>query len=156
MSSIAAKPITKADLIGCWKLERAAEERDGVVGDNPNYGEAPVGFLHYVPDDRVSVMIVLKERGLMSVPHPQRRLAPIEELAEAARSFDGYAGRFELSGPQQVTHYIEASHFQNQVGEVLVRRVDLKDDLLILHPVEYQASGQGVRRWLEWRRLRAA
>lgn len=149
-------PITKSDLIGCWKLARAVEERDGVIGDNPNYGEAPVGFLHYVPDDRVSVLIVMKERGLMSVPHPQRRLAPVEELADAARTFDGYAGRFVLSGPDEVTHYIEASHFQNQVGEVLVRRVVLEDDLLTLHPTEYQASGQGVRRWLEWRRLRGA
>lgn len=149
-------PITKADLIGCWKLARAAEERDGIVRDNPNYGEAPTGFLHYVPDDRVAMITVMKERGLMSVPHPQRRLAPVEELAEAARTFDGYGGRFALTGADEVTHYIEASHFQNQVGEVLVRRVVLQGDLLVLHPAEYQASGQGVRRWLEWRRLRAA
>ena len=48
-------PLAMSDLIGCWKLVAALWERDGEVQTNPNLGEAPTGYLHYLAEGRVAV-----------------------------------------------------------------------------------------------------
>src|SRR5262245_60232515 len=112
------KPLTKSDLVGSWKLEGSFEEMDGVVSANPNIGENPTGFLHYTADDRVAVVIASAGRKKMAGNH--RRTASIEDLAEAARTFDAYAGRFTLSPPDQVIHHIEVNSYENDVGRDFV------------------------------------
>ena len=143
--------VRKADILGCWKLVEAMEERGGVVHTNPNYGKNPTGFLHYLAEDRVAVVVSLAGRKLLS--GGDRRKAPDEELAEAARSFDAYAGTFALLGDGHVSHRIEISTFQNDVGKDLVRRMELTGDRLTLHIPLFSDKDQVVKRHLTWERV---
>lgn len=147
-------PLEMADLLGCWSLVEALEDRGGVIRNNPNYGAKPTGFLHYLAEGRVSVAVANGGREPMSGTN--RRMAPVEQLAESARTFDAYAGRFSLIAPDHVAHHIEISTYQNDVGKDLVRRVLLEGDRLALHIPVFEESGQTVRRWLAWQRLTGA
>lgn len=144
-------PITVDAILGCWRLERAVEERGGVARPNPTYGAAPTGYLHYLAGGRVAVTIPLGERRRMS--GNDRRAAPAEELAESARTFDAYAGRFTLIGGTRIVHHIEVASYQNHVGTDLERGIELEGDLLRLRVPEFDDNGMIVRRWLEWRRV---
>ncbi len=149
---MASQPhVQKADILGCWKLVEAMEDRGGVVRPNPNYGEDPTGFLHYLVEDRVAVVVSLA--GRKALTGGDRRKAPGEELAEAARSFDAYAGTFVLLGDGHVSHRVEISTFQNDVGKDLVRRMELVGDLLTLHIPSFSDQDQLVRRHLTWERI---
>ena len=145
-----SKPVELADIIGCWRLLHALEQRDGVVQPNLNMGTHPTGYLHYLAEGRVSVAISLEGRKLMSGDH--RRTAPRNELADAALTFDAYAGTFALTGPDRIVHHIEISTYQNEVGQDLVRRIVVEGDRLTLYPSEFS---QQITRWLVWERLRA-
>ncbi len=146
-------PIKLSDVVGCWRLERAVIKRGDVIHLNPVFGDHPIGFLHYLPEYRVAVTNQLGPRKLMS--SDDRRGGTLEEMAESARTFDAYAGRFSIVEPDTIIHHIEVSTYQNYVGTDLVRRVDLNGDLLKLLMPVYEEGGVTVRRWLEWRRLRA-
>jgi hypothetical protein len=144
--------LTKSDLIGSWKLEGSYEDLDGVIGVNPNFGENPVGFLHYTAEDRVAVIIASGGRKKMAGAH--RRRASVEDLAEAARTFDAYAGRFTFRAPDQIIHHIEANSYENDVGRDFVRRIELDGDRLTLHvPPDEPDAGKTSKRWHEWRRI---
>ncbi len=138
--------------MGSWKLEGTFEELDGVVGVNPNVGENALGFLHYTADDRVAVIIASAGRKKMAGTH--RRTASVEDLAEAARTFDAYAGRFSIRAPDQIIHHIEVNSYENDVGRDFVRRAELNGDRLTLHvPSDRLANGKISRRWHVWRRI---
>jgi hypothetical protein len=74
----------------------------------------------------------------------------MEELAESARTFDAYAGRFSFPEPGLVAHHIEISTFQNDVGTDLVREITLDGDMLTLCPV--LRRGEPLR-GLIWQRV---
>ena len=148
-ASVAEKPISIADIVGCWRLVHAVELLDSVERPNPNLGTNPTGFLHYLAEGRVAVTVSLDGRKLLSGNH--RRTAPREELADAALTFDAYAGTFSLIAPDRIAHHIEISTYQNDVGTDLVRRIVLEGDRLTLYPVEYAQ----MNRWLVWERIRA-
>lgn len=140
--------VTTGDILGCWELVAAFEEKDGEIGLNPFLGENPMGFLHYLAGGRVAVTVGLAGRKPYSTAN--RRLAPVEELAESARTFDAYAGSFRFLEPDVIAHHIEVSTDQADVGTDLVRRIVVKGDILSLHPI----LPPGVHpRWLEWKRL---
>ncbi len=137
-----------SEIIGCWKLVEAYEDRDGDIRPNPYVGENATGFLHYLVGGRVSLAVSLAGRKPLSVS--DRRDAPMEELADSARTFDAYAGRFSFPEPGVIAHHIEISTFQNQVGTDLVREITLDGDMLTLCPVLTQGE---PRRGLIWRRV---
>ncbi|MBP7336559.1 lipocalin-like domain-containing protein [Niveispirillum sp.] len=143
--------VTQHDILGCWQLHAAMEQRGGCTGPNPNYGSRPNGFLYYLPDGRVAVTIANDGRKPLSGTN--RRMAPAEELAEAARTFDAYAGRFTLLAPDRIVHHVEVSSCQNEVGTDLVRQLSLNGDLLRLEPPPFHENDQTIIRWLVWRRL---
>jgi hypothetical protein len=144
--------IRKTDLLGCWTLVEAMEDRGGTVRPNPNYGDSPTGFLHYLAEGRVAVVVSLAGRAPLSIY--DRRKAPDKELAEAARTFDAYAGSFTLRDDGHVAHRIEISTFQNDVGKDLVRRIELAGNRLTLHIPVFEDRGQIVKRHLTWERVR--
>ena len=137
-----------ADLLGCWSLVAAYQDKGGTIGPNPFIGENPTGYLHYLSEGRVAVTIALAGRKPYSVEN--RRLAPIDELAASALTFDAYAGTYRFLEAGIIAHHIEISTCQNEVGQDLVRRIVLEDDRLTLYPV----LPDGVdMRWLVWRRV---
>ncbi len=154
-SPTSSTEIRKADIVGCWKLERILRERNGVLERNDNFGDNPSGFLYYTAENRVAVTIASGGRPDGSVTHANRRGASTEDLAAAALTFDAYSGRYSLISPDQIVHHVEVSLFQKDVGTDLVRGISIEGDLLTIFPPDLMVDMQPVKRRLEWRRVRA-
>lgn len=122
-----------------------------MIRPNPLYGENPNGFLHYLAGGRMAVTIPLGERRLMS--SGDRRTATLHELAESARTFDAYAGRFTLTGPDRIVHHVEVSTYQNHVGSDLVRNIECRGEMLRLRVPPVDEGGVAIARWLDWERV---
>lgn len=143
-----AKPVTKADILGCWKLIAAHDEFEGKPRINPVVGENATAFLHYLPENRMAMVLAKSGRKPMS---GGRRDSRPEEFLESARSFDAYAGTYSFLGPNQIAHHIEVSSYQNDVGTDLVRYVLLEGD--VIHLLFLLEHGRPVKKWMSWRRV---
>jgi hypothetical protein len=142
--------MVKADLLGTWALVRAFETRDDRVVDPAPLGPNPSGFIHYLDDDRMAVVIALDGRKPLS---GTRRDSPESELAASARTLDAYAGPYSIPDPDTVIHHLEVSSFQNDVGKNYVREVSFVDGELHLGTPRFQTP-EGLRgMYLVWRRL---
>jgi hypothetical protein len=141
----------KDKLLGTWRLVRAFETRDGRIVDAYPLGRSPRGFIHYLEDGRMSVLIA--HDGRQPLSSGSRRAAPEPELAAAAQSFDAYAGPYGVRDEHTVVHHLEVSQFQNDVGKDYVRSVEFIDDELHLGTPEFRVA-DGIRGMkLVWKRL---
>jgi Lipocalin-like domain len=139
-------------LVGTWKLVSASSTTSAGDRTESPYGPSPVGFLTYTADGRVTALISYGGRKSLSVGAGP--LAPLEEQAEAFRTFLAYAGRYTLSG-DKVTHSIEISSIQNFVDKNLVRSVKFEGDRIILVTPPTPVNGKIQTVELIWQRLPA-
>jgi lipocalin-like protein len=141
---------TNDKLVGTWKLVSASSTSSTGEQSETPYGASPVGFLTYTGDGRVTALISYGGRKPLSVGGGT--LAPLEEQAEAFKTFLAYAGRYTLSG-DKVTHYIEISSIQNYVNRDLVRSVKFQGDRIILVTPPTPVNGKIQTVELIWQRL---
>ena len=141
---------TNDKLVGTWKLVSASSTSSTGERSETPYGPGPVGFLTYTGDGRVTALISYGERKPLSVGGGTS--APLEEQAEAFKTFLAYAGRYTLSG-DKVTHHIEISSIQNYVNRDLVRSVKFQDDRIILVTPPTPVNGKIQTVELIWQRL---
>ena len=141
----------KNDLLGTWSLVRAFETRDARVVDATPLGAHPTGFIHYLTDDRMAVVIA--HDGRKALTGTSRRSAPEPELAASARTLDAYAGRYSIPDANTVVHHLEVSSYQNDLGKDYIRKVEFIDGELYLATPEMKLP-DGMRGMkLVWRRL---
>jgi hypothetical protein len=140
---------TNDKLVGTWKLVSASSTSSAGERSETPYGPSPVGFLTYTGDGRVTALISYGGRKPLSVGGTS---APLEEQAEAFKTFLAYAGRYTLSG-DKVTHHIEISSIQNYVNRDLVRSVKFQDDRIILVTPPTPVNGIIQTVELIWQRL---
>jgi len=143
---------TNNKLVGTWKLVSASSTASTGERSETPYGASPVGFLTYTEDGRVTALISYGGRKPLSFGGGT--LAPLEEQAEAFKTFFAYAGRYTLSG-DKVIHYIEVSSIQNYVNMDLVRSVKFQGDQLILVTPPTPVNGKIQTVELIWQRLPA-
>lgn len=105
------------DILGTWKLERMSAWVDGKEFDPAPYGTDPLGFIHYLPGNRMAAVVAYGGRKLIQ---GDRLEASIEERAEAYATFVSYAGTYRIEG-NHIIHSIEVSAYQNEVGKDQVR-----------------------------------
>jgi hypothetical protein len=141
---------TNDKLVGTWKLVSASSTSSTGERSETPYGPSPVGFLTYTEDGRVTALISYGGRKLLS--GGGGTVAPLEEQAEAFKTFLAYAGRYTLSG-DKVTHYIEISSIQNYVNRDLVRNVKFQGDRIILVTPPTSVNGKIQTVELIWQRL---
>jgi len=141
---------TDDKLLGTWKLVSASSTTSSGERSETPYGPSPVGFLTYTEDGRVTALISYGGRKLLS--GGGGTVAPLEEQAEAFKTFLAYAGRYTLSG-DKVTHYIEISSIQNYVNRDLVRNVKFQGDRIILVTPPTSVNGKIQTVELIWQRL---
>lgn len=135
-------------LAGTWKLVSASSVTADGERREP-YGVDPVGFLTY-GDGRVMALISYGGRKPLSITGGIA--APVEEQAEAFKTFLAYAGRYTLAD-ETVTHHIEASSIQNYVGKDLVRSVKFQGDQIVLVTPPTRVNGKVQTVELIWQRL---
>jgi hypothetical protein len=137
-------------LVGTWKLVSASGTTSAGDQAEATYGPDPVGFLTYTAGGRVTALISYGGRKPLSVG--SGLTAPLEEQAEAFKTFIAYAGRYTLSG-DKVTHHVEVSSIQNYVGKDLVRSVKFQGDRIILITPPMPVNGKIQTIELIWQRL---
>src|SRR5277367_4149565 len=143
---------TNDKLVGTWKLVSASSTTSTGERSETPYGPGPVGFLTYTEDGRVTALISYGGRKSLSVGGGT--VAPLEEQAEAFKTFLAYAGRYTLSG-DKVTHSIEISSIQNYVDKNLVRSVKFESDRIVLITPPTPMNGKIQTVELIWQRLPA-
>jgi hypothetical protein len=137
-------------LVGTWKLVSASGTTSAGDRAEAPYGQDPGGFLTYTADGRVTAMISYGGRRPLSVG--SGLTAPLEEQAEAFKTFIAYAGRYALDG-DKVIHRVEISSIQNYVGKDLVRTVKFQGDRIILVTPPMPVNGKIQTVELIWQRL---
>jgi hypothetical protein len=143
---------TNDKLVGTWKLVSAASTTSTGERSETPYGASPVGFLTYTADGRVTALISYDGRKPLSFR--SGIVAPLEEQAEAFKTFFAYAGRYTLGG-DKVTHHVEISSIQNYVGKDLVRSVKFQGDRILLVTPPTPVNGEIQTVELIWQRLPA-
>jgi hypothetical protein len=142
--------LTIGRLVGTWSLVSASSTtKTGERSETP-YGPEPAGLLTYTEDGRVTALISYGGRKPLSTGGGT--LAPMEEQAEAFRTFLAYAGRYTFSG-DKVTHHIEISSIQNYVDRDLVRSVKFRGDQIVLVTPPMPVNGKVRTIELIWQRL---
>jgi Lipocalin-like domain len=143
---------TNDTLVGTWKLVSVLSTTSAGERDETPYGSGPVGLLTYSRYGRVTALISYGGRRILSVGADG--LAPLEERAEAFKTFFAYAGRYTFNG-DKVIHLVEISSIQNYVGKELVRTVKFQGDRMILITPPTSVNGRVQVVELVWERLPA-
>ncbi len=136
-------------LVGTWSLV-SCDVTDAKGTKHHPIGHDPVGYLIYTAEGRVTVNLMSRERPKFVSADPTAA-SPVEAQA-AARSYMGYAGRYELE-QDRVIHHVEVAFFPNYVGHTLERRWSVDGGTLLLTGTATEALGQAVVPRLVWRRL---
>lgn len=142
-------PVTRDAILGSWRLIRTYETIDGVESSRIPLGAGAYGIIHYLPDNRMYVMMANGGRVPMS---SGRYTSGMEETAESAKSFTAYAGLYTVK-EDVIAHHLDICLYENDNGTDYIRIPVLTDNRLTLkmptHP-----TNKGVVQWcLEWERM---
>jgi hypothetical protein len=137
------------DFVGTWRLvSMEGRSSDGTVAYP--LGEDARGFIMYTPDRYMSVVISQAERTRLGTS--DLLAGSQEQMAEAARSYISYAGRYEVHG-EWIRHLVEASLFPDWTGTTQSRRYSFKGHRLTLSTDPILWGGQQRTAVLAWERI---
>jgi hypothetical protein len=105
-SELVVRPSVLNPLVGTWRLVSFEGEIQGTTDKLYSMGRAPVGYLSFMPDGRMAVVITAEGR---------KAGASDQERAALYSSVIAYAGRFRVEGDKWVTS-VEASANPAWVG----------------------------------------
>jgi hypothetical protein len=145
--------MVSAAILGTWELVSAASSTSGGKRDETPFGQNPAGFLTYTQDGRMTAMISFGGRKRLSPNN--LGVAPVEEQAEAYRTFVAYAGRYTLNS-ENVIHHVEISSIQDWAGTDLLRSIKFEGERIILAALPAPADGDLKSFELIWQRLPAS
>lgn len=140
------------DLIGTWRLVSITEWTDGELTNPQALYAEPVGYIHYLADGRVAVLLAQGSRPPLD---GTQVTASEHERATAFTSFSAYAGTYERDG-DTVVHHLDMHSHPNDVGADYIRHIELDGDRLVLCTLPFTRS-DGRRRVtkLTWERVAA-
>jgi len=141
--------VTREDILGSWRLIRTYETIDGRESSRLPLGAGAYGIIHYLPDNRMYVMMANGGRARMS---SGRYTSGVEETADSAKSFTAYAGLYTVKD-DVIAHHLDICLYENDTGTYYIRIPVLVGNRLTLkmppHPTE-----KGVVQWcLEWEKM---
>ena len=136
--------VRASDLVGTWQLQSWEVERAARL-DHP-FGEDAIGTLLYTTDGWMHASVAAADRRSPRQRVLRRSSDP--EVAELARSFFSYGGRWWLSG-EEVVHAVRVALDPALVGVDLRRRVDLSGGELTLSAGE-DVDGESRHHRLRW------
>ena len=118
--------ISKADIVGSWRIEQMVEiPADGGPERYP-FGLKPVGYFHFLEDDRVGCLVATGERGVLPEgASDAERIADIHKVA-------GYSGIYQVL-PDRIVVDVEicvnqalAGHRFNRMAEIIDGKLHLR------------------------------
>jgi len=103
--------------------------RDEATGEETKvWGDAPIGFLTYTSDGRMSAVLAAAQRPISSKSAGD---APVEEQAMLFRQSGAYAGTYTES-TDRVVHHVEVSADPTWIGTDQLRFIRFDGKKLIL------------------------
>ena len=137
--------------LGTWRLLSYHTETPEGTRTFP-LGEDVAGIAMYLPNGRVSIQFMRKNRPLFTSGDAWR--GTLEEEKAAFEGFFAYTGRYTIdAGTSRVTHHIEVSSAPNYVGIDLVRTFSISGNRLTLRTPQRQLAGQTSSSTLTWERI---
>lgn len=137
------------ELLGSWKLLSVCVWVDGELVDPHFMGERPAGFIHYLEDGRVAVLIA--ERDRPPVEGRRDRLAE-RDRAQLYSTFTAYAGTYSRDGAT-VVHHLDMCLYPNDVDTDYVRKIELDGDRLVLGTEPMSSRDGSLVIKLTWERV---
>lgn len=108
-------PPARSQLVGTWKLVSVTRETIPSGEKTDMWGLEPKGYMVYLPDGRMMVLILRSDRKAPSGPRPTDA-----EHAALYRSMLSYTGRYSVQGDQLI-HDVEVSWNETWSGTRQVR-----------------------------------
>jgi len=137
--------------LGTWRLVSYHTETPDGVRTFP-LGEDVAGVAMYLPNGRVSIQFMRKNRPLFKSGDAWRGTA--EEERAAFEGFFAYTGRYTIDAvSSRVTHHIEVCSAPNYVGIDLERTFSISGNRLTLRTPQRQLAGQTSSSTLTWERI---
>jgi Lipocalin-like domain len=137
-------------ILGTWRLTRTYTTLDGKFARADPLGVGAHGFVHYMPDNRMAVLIAAASRKPVA---GSRYNAPEAELAEAARTFTAYGGTYTC-GIGRVVHHLEISNYENDNRSDYVREAVFDEAGLLTLTTPGVPTAEGIKSTcLVWERM---
>jgi hypothetical protein len=153
MISVAAfQPAAQSpSVVGTWKLVSYDTQTPDGSKSFP-LGEEVAGMAIYLPNGRVSIQFMKRDRPLFKSGDAWR--GTLDEERAAFEGFFGYAGRYTIDAARSVvTHHLEIASAPNYVGTDLVRTFSMQGNRLTLRTPQRQLAGQTSASTLIWERV---
>lgn len=100
------------------------------------------------------MMAIVSYGGRQNLSVSDPAVVPVEEQAEAFKTFVAYAGRYTLRG-DGIIHHVEVSSIQNWAKTDLVRSIRFEGERMVLTAPPTPLRGQMRTFELIWQRLPA-
>jgi Lipocalin-like domain len=151
LMSISVWAAGEEDLYGTWRLVSYYQEIQATGEKIDIFGKAPIGFLSYSRDGRMSAILAKDRR-----PKPADLTKVTDaERVELFKTVIAYAGTFKFDG-KTVTHYLDISWNETWTGTAQVRNVRLEGGKLYIstNPIPRPEDGKVVVGVLVWEKVK--
>jgi len=149
-SSVRASALS-ATLPGTWQLQsRVDVTASGERRLEPSLGEDPVALLIYDRSGHFAAQFMRRDRSVVIPDGP----AGAKNNSRAQGGYDAYFGTYTIDDERAtVTQTLLAALSAENVGHVLTRAMEVRDDTLVIRLETTAADGTEVTRTLTWQRV---
>jgi len=149
-SSVRASALS-ATLPGTWQLQSRVDiTASGERRPEPSLGEDPVALLIYDRSGHFAAQFMRRDRSVMIPDGP----GGAKNNSRAQGGYDAYFGTYTIDDERAtVTQTLLAALSVENVGHVLTRAMEVRDDTLVIRLETTAADGTEVTRTLTWQRV---
>ena len=144
-------PALSTTLPGTWQLQsRVDVTASGERRPEPSLGEDPVALLIYDRSGHFAAQFMRRDRSVMIPDGP----GGAKNNSRAQGGYDAYFGTYTIDDANAtVTQTLLAALSPENVGSVLTRAMEFRDDTLVIRLQTTVADGTEVTRTLTWQRV---
>ena len=117
-------------LLGTWKLVSVVRKEVPTGAKTDLLGPNPKGFINYLADGRMMVIVVRSDRN-----KPKANVPTAAEAEALFRSMNSYAGTYTFTD-NEVTHHVDISYNETWTDTKQTRFYKLENSRLILSTSE--------------------
>ena len=149
-SSVRASALS-ATLPGTWQLQSRVDiTASGERRPEPSLGEDPVALLIYDRSGHFAAQFMRRDRSAVIPDGP----GGAKNNSRARGGYDAYFGTYTIDDERAtVTQTLLAALSAENVGHVLTRAMEVRDDTLVIRLETTAADGTEVTRTLTWQRV---
>jgi hypothetical protein len=138
-------------LPGTWLLEsRIDVGPSGQRRPEPSLGEDPVALLIYDRAGHFAAQFMKRDRSAVVPDGP----SGVKNNSRAQDGYDAYFGTYTVDDEAgAVTQCLLGALSQENVGSILTREMEVRDDTLVIRVHTSAADGTPVTRTLMWKRV---